>query len=76
MAAASLRRIGISLPAMRRDGGRRLEWRDVAKRIGRIGADWPVETRDFGNPNILVSGVGRVELEARCDQAKIADDRM
>lgn len=63
IAAASLRLIGTLHPAMQYDGEMRLLQRVVAMCIGRIGAGWLAEMRDFAIPKILVSLAEPVALD-------------
>lgn len=63
MADTSLRRAGMSLPAVQRDGGTRLKRRNVAEWIGELGAGWLPETRDSAIPDLLAPVVDQVKLE-------------
>lgn len=61
--ATSLRQTGKSLPAMQRDGGRRLVRLDVAMWIEVFDADLSAWTRDSAIPDTLVSVAEPAELD-------------
>lgn len=63
MAAASLRRIGMSLPAIRSDVEWTLVKQDVAVSIGGIGAGWSAKKRDSAITDTLASIAEPVELD-------------
>lgn len=54
--------MGMSFPAMPRDGGRRLVQRNVALWIAKIEAGWLGETRRSAIPDTLASVARKVEL--------------
>lgn len=62
MAAAFLRRAGMSLQASRRDGKIRFMSREVTVWTGGTGTGWSVGTQDFAIPDKLASVVILVEL--------------
>lgn len=63
VAAASRRRMIVSLPSIRRDVERCLDWWNMAMWIGRSGTGWSTWALDSATPNIFASVTEQVDLD-------------